>query len=287
MRLLKASIPLVQAAQGVSGPHQIVPKAAAASGDGDFNSMMEEILAPNASNQVSEESLFAALTVERVKAYKGDEAASKYKDLLHSTESTLMVGDYIPYEDSARIALRDFRDSGELTQSEADKIHSEAFGAAQLDDNDSALYDDIGGNGSDSTFAALDISEAIAIAKGKIDKYNTGELTATTRALDDGFAGDGSSLVNPYENGGGSPSSDASDAAAADSAEASGGDLTSQAIKLAPGELLGSFLHGTQSGSGATNILLRSSMGKIVEEGYGSVLHSGNGADGRRSLEKI
>jgi hypothetical protein len=180
----------------------------------------------------------------------------------------MMVGSYIAHEDAARMALRDFRDGGSLTIEEADKVHSEAFGAAQLDDNDSALYDDIGGAG-DLTFAALDTAEAIALAKAKLEQYSSGELSATHRALDDGFSEYGEPLVNPYDNGG----SWASDTTSPQVPESGQDEISpeSQSLKLAPGELMSAFINGDSAGSVATQLLLRSSLGRlVVEEGYGS-----------------
>lgn len=270
MRVINAYSQSIQPGQGVSGPAPIIPRSAQASGDDEFSSMMEAIISPNASNQVSEEALFAALTVERVKSLKGEETASRYQELLSLTESNMMVGSYIPHEDAARMALRDFRDGGSLSREEADKVHSEAFGAAQLDDNDSALYDDIGGAG-DPTFAALDKAEAISLAKIKLDQYSSGELSATHRALDDGFSEYGEILVNPYNNG----SSSASDPNNAPAPESGQDETTteSQSLKLAPGELMGAFINGDSGGSAATQLLLRSSLGRVVvEEGYGSAM---------------
>jgi len=164
-----------------------------------FESLLQSLLSAGAGQNVSEEALFAALVAERVAALKGEEAGAKFKELLLKTEESMKrPNGYIPYEDAARVALREFQNSGSITAAEADEIHSQAFAAAQLDENTNALYDDIG-SANDPTKAVQEVGTAIAAAKTLIEKYGSGEVTAALRPLSQAFSTSGQPLVNPYD----------------------------------------------------------------------------------------
>lgn len=71
---------------------------------------------------MSEEALFAALTVQRVSALKGKDAGKEFQDLLAQTEQSMTLGSgYIPYEVAARAALKRYPDAESLTKEEADQ----------------------------------------------------------------------------------------------------------------------------------------------------------------------
>jgi hypothetical protein len=161
-----------------------------------FAKVLQGLLVPSGEGNVSEEALFAALTMERVKSMKGDEAGAKYEALLKRIQGEMTTANgYIPYEDAARSALNEFQLAGELTGDEANQIHSQAFGAAQLDSNTDALYDHIG-----NTAAVGQMASVLASAKALIDKYVAGTETATSRPIASGLNTSGR-LINPYESG--------------------------------------------------------------------------------------
>lgn len=165
----------VQALSPTTGP---ITREAETNGDtqatSDFDTLMRGVLKPDQANNVNEEELFAGLVLERVYALKGQETGDAFRGVLdqHKTLNT-GNGGYVFNEKAARDALKAFQESGKLTVEEADKIHSEAFSAAQLDDNKTALFDSIGG-ANDPTRAVASIDVALAGAKALIEKYTAG-----------------------------------------------------------------------------------------------------------------
>lgn len=153
----------------------------------DFTKLMQDILSPGTDNKVSEEDLFAGLIQERIKALKGEEALTKFKKLFDEEKASNTKKDgYIPVEVAARSALKRFVASGELTKEEGDKMHSEAFGAAQLDNNKLSLFDGIGG-ANDPTKAVELMEKAILMAKTKLEAFEKGTETADVKKLDDDY----------------------------------------------------------------------------------------------------
>lgn len=187
-----------KANQGVSSPES-TEKTEKQGKQSAFRALLDGMLVPKGGKNISEEELFAALTLERVQAVKGAEGAAKYKEILAATQERLTKADgYIPYENAARKALREFRDSGALTIDEADKIHSECFASAQLDSNSSALYDHIGGAG-DPTRAVMRKNGALDAAELTVDKYISGGEQAKILSIDAGFTKNGRPIRNPFE----------------------------------------------------------------------------------------
>lgn len=152
---------------------------------GDFDKILGELVKPNQSNEVSEEALFAGVVGQRIDYTKGSVAATQYKDLLGKKLQELQTSSgYIPYEKAAKLALRELRDSGTLTSSEADKIYTDSFRAAQLDSDLSALWDDRGGvNDPTKSVASLDV--ALKSAKDIVDKIDAGNLALELRSLNE------------------------------------------------------------------------------------------------------
>jgi len=167
----------------------------------DFEALLSPLLSPNEEGVVSEEQLFASLLAERITKLKGNEAGAEFKALLEEQKEKMKSSKdgYIPYEEAARTALREYATAGKLTSDEVSKIHSEAFGAAQLDENLDVLFDDRGSE-SDLTKAVSDKSAAIASAKTIIDQYDAGSLTATARPFELAFDSFGFAIINPYYN---------------------------------------------------------------------------------------
>lgn len=169
-----------------------------------FDSILQGILKPDSAKNVSEEALFAGVLVERITAVKGEEAGKEFQALLEKTETSMKSANgYIPYEDAARTALREYQAAGKLTAEESTAIHSQAFAAAQLDSNVNSLYDDVGG-GSDTTCSVSQVESAIAAAKTALTGFAAGTSTPVTRSLDVAFDASGKPIVNPYDTSVGS-----------------------------------------------------------------------------------
>lgn len=162
-------------------------KAASDTGNsqGDFNSTLKAFLAPDQSNKVSEEELFSALVQERIKKTKGESALSEFKTLFESAKQRLRKPNgFVPVEDAAKEALKEFRDTQKISKEEADTIYSQAFAGAQLDQNKDALFDGRGGP-NDPTIAVAEMEQALLLSGALISKFDSGAETATTRMLDE------------------------------------------------------------------------------------------------------
>jgi hypothetical protein len=144
----------------------------AKSGDAaEFDKVLTGVLHPDEANKVSEEDLFAAIIKERLQKTKGAETADLYQKAL---AEKLSAGGRD--EQSANEALDTLIAQGKLTPEEAAKIRSEAFAAAQLDTNLTALYDGKGG-AEDPTIAVASMEEALVKARLMIEKFDSGEVT--------------------------------------------------------------------------------------------------------------
>lgn len=155
----------------------------------EFSSFLKGVLTPDAANKVSEEELFSAIVQERIKNSKGDETLKKFQESLTQTKESMKKPDgFIPAEEATKAALIKARDEGLLSKEEADKIYSEAFEAAQLDDNKEVLYDSKGG-GNDPTIAMALLEQALMSSNGMVDKFNDGSLTATIRSVEESSNG--------------------------------------------------------------------------------------------------
>lgn len=152
---------------------------------GDFNSTLKALLTPDKGNKVSEEELFAALMQERIKKTKGESALTEFKTIFDSAKRRLQKPDgFVPVEDAAKEALKEFRDAQKISKEDADKIYSEAFAGAQLDQNKEALYDNRGGP-NDPTMAVAEMEQALLLSGALIGKFDDGSEKATARTLDE------------------------------------------------------------------------------------------------------
>ncbi|RMD88141.1 MAG: hypothetical protein D6808_00185 [Candidatus Dadabacteria bacterium] len=151
-----------------------------------FEAMLRSLLKPDGANKVNEEELFAAILQERIKKLKGEDAAKKFSEFFNNNKAEMRRADgYVPVEDAARKALNQMVESGELSTDEGERIHAQAFKAAQLDDNKDALYDGRG-SGSDPTIAVSDMEAALVSSRVMIEKFDSGEADAGKLALDGG-----------------------------------------------------------------------------------------------------
>jgi hypothetical protein len=184
--------------EGIQGTQQstnnqavtAAPAAQTASGDSsEFETTLKSLIKADSANQVSEEELFAAIVQERIKNEKGDDALKEFQGLLEESKAALKKPDgFVPVEDATKLALTKFRDAGKLTAEETDNLYSQAFAAAQLDDNEDALFDNRGGQ-NDATIAVATLEQALLASRVKIEKFDSGELEAKSRSVDEASAG--------------------------------------------------------------------------------------------------
>jgi hypothetical protein len=172
--------------------------------DSEFSTFLKGVLTPDSANKVSEEDLFSALVQQRIKNAKGDETLKKFQETLTQTkESMKKEGGYVPVEDATKAALIKSRDAGLISKEETDKIYSESFAAAQLDDNKEVLYDGQGG-GSDPTIAVALLEQAMAGAFTMTEQFDDGSLTATIRSVEESSNGKMADIAGGHSESGGS-----------------------------------------------------------------------------------
>lgn len=249
-------------------------KSASTTGLSDFETTLKAIITPDAQQNVSEEELFSAIVTERVGELKGADVLEQFKALVTKNQASGKRGEYIPFEVAAKQALREMRDSGTLTAAEADKIYAQSFEAAQLDADATALWDDHAGGPSDVTIAVMNMTEAIAKAKAKIQSFDDGKATAGVRSVDEAEARPSSSMSGLeskllFGGGGAMPSSlkgDVTYVPKKNRFDAQGGqgflfkpigENSKKLVVLIPEEMVGY--------SGSVNI--RNEAGKIIERG--------------------
>lgn len=247
----------------VKSAAEAAPKAATVKAIlGEFDKLLKANLAPDKSNKVSEEDLFAAVVRERVEALKGGEAATKFSTHLEAQKAALKKADgFIPTEQATINALKKMVGDSSLTADEGSQIYSEAFAASQLDDNATALFDSRGGP-NDPTMAMATLDVALKQARGMIEKLASGETELTIK-----------SLASATANG---KSSNA--AVTAPTGTLSGGDYTPQGttfdgpegflfkpITNNEGKL--AVLLGQNLTSHVSSVLIKDSAGNILEEG--------------------
>lgn len=163
--------------------------ASIGSAPGDFDATLKALLAADEQNKVSEEDVFSALVQQRIKQEKGDDALQTFQDLLtKSRDSHKKADGFVPLEDATKDALRKFRDSGAISNEEADKIYSQSFAAAQLDSNKDSLFDNRGGAG-DSSIAVASLEEALLASRTVFTAFDSGAETAAVRSLDEASVG--------------------------------------------------------------------------------------------------
>jgi len=183
MEAVQGSIRLLSkllSTQGNGGAGTVVNKA---TGGTEFDATLKAFLGSDPAKKVSEEELFSGLIQERIKKTKGDEALKQFQELLTGAKERLRKPDgFIPLEDATKEALREFRDAGKLDEKEADSIYSQAFAAAQLDENKEVLFDDRGGP-NDPTMAVAELERAMMASRALVEKFDAGTEQAPERSL--------------------------------------------------------------------------------------------------------
>ncbi|MEZ4754766.1 MAG: hypothetical protein R3A13_10745 [Bdellovibrionota bacterium] len=181
--------------------------------EGGFEKMMKQLLSPDAANNVNEEELFSAVIRERLVDLKGEEAGTKYGELLEEHKASMTRADgYIPVEKAAKAALSDMVEAGELTVEEGDSVYSESFSASQLDDNLNALFDGRG-SGEDGTVAVQSLEAALEAARLMVEKFASGEEVAPERSLSEGENGGGTAKSGDITGGEKTPTGNTFDGA--------------------------------------------------------------------------
>jgi hypothetical protein len=187
--------------QGVTSSSSTPAQAPAST---EFTGFLTSVLTPDSANKVNEEDLFSAIVQERVKNAKGDETLKKFQETLTQTKDSMKKPDgYVPVEDATKAALIKAREAGILSKEEVEKIYSESFAAAQLDDNKEILFDGRGG-GSDPTIAVAAMEQALLLSGGMIEKFNDGSLKATIRSVEEASNGKMATLPGQHSESGGS-----------------------------------------------------------------------------------
>lgn len=159
------------------------PSTPEPTGNSDFAAVLRQFLPLADGAEVNEEQLFAGLIFERLSSQVSPEAAQEYQAAVNTTVGQFRRSDgYVDIETNARQALASLVSTGTLSEEQADKIHSEAFQAAQLDGNADALYDSVG-SGSDQTRAVATLEAALLSSRVTLEQFDSGELTATTRPV--------------------------------------------------------------------------------------------------------
>lgn len=165
------------------------PQSKPAATGGEFDQTLKAFIAPNEGNKVSEEELFSALVQERIKKAQGDGALGEFTTALDSCKSRMRKADgYVPIEEATKQALIEFREAKKISQEEADKIYSESFAAAQLDENKEALFDGRGG-ANDPTIAVATMEQALLLSRAKIESFDSGAAKAEIRSVSEAATG--------------------------------------------------------------------------------------------------
>jgi hypothetical protein len=158
---------------------------------GEFDATLKSLLSSDPAKKVSEEELFSGLVQERIKKTKGDEALKEFQKVLEESKASHKKADgFIAHEDATKEALKAFQAAGKLTQEETDSIYSQAFAAAQLDDNKEVLFDDRGGP-NDPTMAVAAMEQALLLSKALIQKFDAGTEKAPVRSVTEPAVGKG------------------------------------------------------------------------------------------------
>jgi hypothetical protein len=149
----------------------------------EFDATLTNLLGGTPADKVSEEALFSALVQQRIGQKFGEETQKEFENVLKGQKDLLRKPDgFVPLEDATKSALRSLSAAGKLKAEDVDAIYSEAFAAAQLDNDTSALFDDRGGSG-DHTVAVSTLEQALLSSRLKIEKFDAGTETPQKRSV--------------------------------------------------------------------------------------------------------
>lgn len=147
----------------------------------DDSKYLRSVLTPDKEGKINEEQLFAGIVEERVKVTMGVDIAKKFHERFELAMSRIGSKANV-VENAVRRALKFMVKSDLLSQKQALKIHSEAFAAAQIDDNKTLLFDSIGG-GADKTVAVKEMNRAVEVAIERLNAYDSGKVRPQEREM--------------------------------------------------------------------------------------------------------
>lgn len=216
----------------------------------DFENMLRSKLNLDGENSVSEEELFSGIVGERIFALKGEEGLKAYEDALSVAKKSNTRGDgYTSVENATYDALKSLVEQGVITKAEQKTIKGEAFTAAQLDDNEHALYDGRGG-ANDNTVAKMEIGAALEKARAAIEKIQSGEKEVNSGA-----------------------DSEASDSISSSNNEVDGtGGFLFKPVSEGDGKLV--VLLPAKYSDNVASVILKDSEGNVLEEGRATGQHN-------------
>lgn len=144
----------------------------------DFQSFMLTALGGDSKTEVNEEELFAAVIEQRL-GDVSEEAAELYASEKEKFLSSMRRPDgYVSIENAAHAALKSVTEAGLITTEDEEKIYSDSFESAQLDENLSELWDGRGSE-NDPTISLMSMQDALAKAYAAISNLGSGEAEET------------------------------------------------------------------------------------------------------------
>lgn len=156
-----------------------------------FSDFMRNALGGYGKEMISEEDLFAVLVQQRLEEVS-PEASGMYATELKKEIGALRRGDgYVNMEKAAVNALKAVVDSGAIDETEGNRVYSEAFMGAQLDDNHNELWDDRG-SATDPTMAVASLEEALMKVELFAQGLASGEIEVASGSYLNGSTGESS-----------------------------------------------------------------------------------------------
>jgi hypothetical protein len=179
-----------------------------------FSDFMRSALESYGKEMISEEDLFAVLIEQRL-GEMSEEASGMYAMELEKEKNAIRRADgYVNLEKAAVRALRSVVESGLIEKAEGERVYSESFMGAQLDDNLDELWDDRGSE-NDPTIAVAPLEEALMKAEMFVNGLNAGEIEVAQRSMRTGSTGE-ASVGRPLAHAGSSSVTGSSHTAASD-----------------------------------------------------------------------
>lgn len=148
-----------------------------------FASFMRTALGGAGKTEVNEEELFAALIEERLNAASPEAAETFRAEQTKYLNSLRRADGYVSVEEAAVKALESTVASGAIDLETAEQINGQAFAAAQLDDDASALFDSFGSE-NDSTVAVSSMEAALLASRTMMEEIEAGTTSVASRSLD-------------------------------------------------------------------------------------------------------
>ena len=185
-----------------------------------FSTFLKANMPVDGSGQVNEEDLFSAIVAQRIQALKGDDGLKKFQTRLADAKN-----DYRSVESATKWALMQMQQANEISYEDGNKLHAQAFDAAQLDDNKDVLFDGVGSK-TDPTKAVATLETALLSARTKIEAFDDGTKTPLERPV---------SVINTGTGELKAPSSSTTAGGvtvSASSATPTGGTVTAQGLKM-------------------------------------------------------